>query len=99
MEDIQLKIDDNGSGHFFIVEGEEELGEMQVKIDGNHLTVYHTEVQPQAEGKGFAKKLFAAMVDHARKNALQIVPLCTYVLSQLKRHPDEYADVWKKHSH
>lgn len=96
MEEIKLNIDENSFGHFYIYDGEEELGEMEVKISDNDLTVYHTEVQPKAEGKGLAKKLLEALVDHARKNALQVIPLCSYVHLQFKRHPDDYADVWKK---
>jgi predicted GNAT family acetyltransferase len=36
------------------------------------------------------------MVEHARKNKLKVIPLCTYVHVQFKRHPDEYADVWNR---
>lgn len=96
MEEIKLNVDENGFGHFNIYDGEEELGEMEVKISEKDLTVYHTEVQPKAEGKGLAKKLLEALVAHARKNALQIIPLCSYVHLQFKRHPEEYADIWKK---
>ena len=96
MEEIKLTLDEKGDGHFYAMDGGEQLGEMEVNISGDNLTVYHTEVVPQAEGKGLAKKLLATMVDHARKNALKIIPLCPYVHAQFKRHPDEYADVWNK---
>ena len=96
MEEVKLEFLENGHGHFFINEEGEQLGEMEISISGNELTVYHTEVSPKAEGKGFAKKLLAAMVDHARKNALKVIPLCPYVLAQFRRHPEEYADVWAK---
>ncbi|HEU4902844.1 MAG TPA: N-acetyltransferase [Flavisolibacter sp.] len=35
------------------------------------------------------------MVDYARKNGLKVIPLCPYVHAQFKRHPADYADVWK----
>jgi uncharacterized protein len=95
MDEVQLKLDEKGYGHFFILDGDEQVGEMEVSVSDDDLTVYHTEVLPKAEGKGFAKKMLATMVDHARKNALKITPLCPYVHAQFKRHPDEYADVWK----
>ncbi len=72
----------------------EQVGEMVIRINGNNLTVYHTEVAPKAEGKGYAKKLLQAMVDHARTHHLKVIPLCPYVHAQFKRHPEEYADVW-----
>jgi predicted GNAT family acetyltransferase len=96
MENVKLELDENGRGHFYMLDGEEQIGEMEVSISGNNLTVYHTEVLPKAEGKGLAKKLLTTMVDHARKNALKVIPLCPYVHAQFKRHPEEYADVWNK---
>jgi len=96
MDDVKLKLDEKDNGHFYILDGEEQVAEMEISISGNDLTVYHTEVLPKAEGKGLAKKLLATMVDHARKNALKVIPLCPYVHAQFKRHPEEYADVWNK---
>ncbi|MBC7948678.1 MAG: N-acetyltransferase [Chitinophagaceae bacterium] len=96
MSDIKLNLDEKGFGHFYALDGEEQLGEMEISISGNNLTVYHTEVSPKAEGKGLAKKLLAAMVDHARKNALKVIPLCPYVHAQFKRHKGEYVDVWNQ---
>jgi uncharacterized protein len=96
MEEVQLYLDEKNHGHFYISENDEQIAEMQIGITGNDLTVYHTEVLPQYEGKGVAKKLLAAMVDYARKNQLKVIPLCPYVLAQFTRHPQQYEDVWKK---
>ncbi|WP_152267530.1 GNAT family N-acetyltransferase [Agriterribacter humi] len=96
MEDVKLELNEKGHGHFYILDGEEQVAEMVISIAGDMLTVYHTEVLPKAEGKGLAKQLLAAMVDHARKNGLKVIPLCPYVHAQFKRHPDDYADVWHK---
>jgi len=96
MEDVKLDLDKNNRGHFFILDQEEQIAEMEVSVSGNNLTVYHTEVLPKAEGKGLAKKLLFTMVDYARKNALKVTPLCPYVHAQFKRHPEEYIDVWNQ---
>lgn len=96
MEEVTLKLNEKGHGGFYIMDGDEQLGEMEIGISGNHLTAYHTEVVPKAEGKGLAKKLLEAMVGYAREHALKVIPLCPYVLAQFKRHPEEYADLWKK---
>lgn len=95
MEVVQLALDEKKYGRFFIKENDEQIAEMQIGISGNDLTVYHTEVLPQAEGKGLAKMLFLDMVDYARQHQLKVIALCPYVLAQFKRHPDEYADVWE----
>jgi len=96
MQSIELQLNEKGRGAFFYSEQDKRLGEMEISVSGNHLTVYHTEVVPEMEGKGVAKQLLAAMVDHARTHRLKVIPLCPYVLAQFKRHPDEYADVWEK---
>lgn len=96
MEDIKLTLNDKGRGAFTIEEGNEQPGEMVIGIAGENLTVYHTEVSPEAEGKGYAKKLLTAMVAHARTNNLKVIPLCSFVHAQFKRRPDEYADIWHR---
>lgn len=96
MEDVQLKLNEKGHGGFYIADGNEQLGEMVVSVSGDYLTVYHTEVSPKVEGKGFAKKLLTTMVDYARSQGLKVIPLCPYVHAQFKRHPEEYSDVWEK---
>lgn len=93
MEQIQLTMDGD-EGTFRVSENGEQLGEMVISINDAKLTVYHTEVSDKAEGKGLAKKLFQSMVDHARQHQLKIVPLCSFVRAQLKRHAADYADVW-----
>ena len=96
MEEIQLQLDNNGDGAFYLKVDGEQIGEMVININGKLLTVYHTEVSEKAEGNGYGKKLLKAMVDHARVNQLKVKALCPYVHAQFKRHPDEYADIWKE---
>ena len=95
MEQVQLTLNEKKHGRFYINENDEQIAEMQIGISGNDLTVYHTEVLPDYEGHGLAKKLLSAMVDYARKNQLQVIALCPYVFAQFKRHPQEYDDIWK----
>ncbi len=96
MEDVTFNLDKKGHGNFYILDGDEQIAEMEVSVSGNDLTVYHTEVSPKAEGKGLAKKLLYTMADHARKNGLKVFALCPFVYAQFKRHPEEYADLWNK---
>jgi predicted GNAT family acetyltransferase len=96
MNEVTLKLNEKGHGAFFIMNGEQQLGEMVVSVSGKTLTVYHTEVAAEAEGKGLAKNMLNAMVDYVRKNNLKVIPLCPYVHAQFQRHPADYADVWNK---
>ncbi|MEO6894960.1 MAG: GNAT family N-acetyltransferase [Ginsengibacter sp.] len=95
MEKVQLDLDKEGHGDFYIDENNEQVGKMIIGIYDKELTVYHTEVLPKAEGKGLAKQLLNAMVDYAREKNLQVIVMCPYVLAQFKRHPDQYGDIWK----
>lgn len=94
--EVNLKVDDQGQGAFYIMDDAEQLGEMVVNISDKALTIYHTEVSNKAQGKGLAKKMMNTMIDYARKNHFKVIPLCTYVHAQFKHHPDEYADIWNK---
>jgi len=96
MNTVGLRLNEIGRGGFYIMDGEEEIGEMLVSKAGNDLRVYHTEVTPEYEGKGLAKKMLDELVAYARKNNLKVIALCPYVHAQFTHHPDEYADVWKK---
>ena len=96
MEIIKLELDEKKHGGFNLYEDGKKLGEMTVSLKENLMTVYHTGVEPEAEGKGFARKLLDEMVAYVRQNNLMVLPLCPYVHAQFKRRPDEYADIWKK---
>ena len=96
MQDIKFEINKSGRGTFFFEEGGKRLGEMEISISDEILTVYHTEVLPEMEGKGLATKLLEAMVGHARAHQLKIIPLCPYVSSVFKKNPEKYRDVWYK---
>jgi len=96
MTEIKLELNEKNHGAFNLYEDGKKLGEMVISVAGSLLTVYHTEVAAEAEGKGYAKLLLDAMTAHARENKLMVLPLCPYVHAQFKRHPDEYNDIWQK---
>lgn len=96
METVTIVEREKGQQAFVIREGEEKLAEMVFDVTGNIMTVYHTEVFPKAEDKGFGKLLVSAMADHARHHQLKVIPLCVFVQAQFKRHPELYSDVWQK---
>jgi predicted GNAT family acetyltransferase len=99
MNDIQLRLNDNGRGAFVFEKDGDRVAEMQIGIMGSNLTVYHTEVSEKWKGQGIASKLLSAMVDYAKEHHLTVIALCPFVLAQFKRHPAQYADVWNQHWH
>ncbi len=99
MNDIELRLDSNGKGSFFIDQQGERLAEMEISIAGNNLTVFHTEVSDKLKGQGVAVKLLSTMVAYVREHQLKVIALCPYVSAQFKRHPELYKDIWNQHWH
>ena len=95
-DEVKLNLNEKGFGAFTISENDALSAEMVLSIENQIITVYHTEVFPQAEGKGFAKKLLSTLVEYAREHSMKIIPLCPFVHAQFNRHPAEYEDVWLK---
>ncbi|MBS7229602.1 N-acetyltransferase [Flavobacterium psychroterrae] len=96
MPQVQLKLDEKQHGGFQLIEKDKKIGEMVLSISGTILTVYHTEVDEEFNGKGYAKVLLDEMVAYVRKHKYTVKALCPYVFAQFTRHPDEYADIWEK---
>jgi predicted GNAT family acetyltransferase len=96
MDEVTLRLNEKNHGAFYLMQNGEQVGEMVIGIFDKTLTVFHTEVLPQAEGKGLAMKLVDAMVAYAREHHLMVIPRCAYVHLQFKKHPETYADIWQK---
>jgi predicted GNAT family acetyltransferase len=99
MNEIVLKMEDNGKGTFVLEEKAERMAEMVIAISESNLTVFHTEVSNKLKGQGVAAKLLSTMVEYARAHQLKVIALCPYVSAQFKRHPDQYQDIWNQHWH
>ena len=91
----------------YIVEREETAGNGRyvVHLDGGAegemtfrktapsvITIDHTGVPHAFRGAGIAQLLVDKMVADARAEGTKIVPLCSYVVAQFRRHP-EWADL------
>ncbi|RPH41366.1 MAG: N-acetyltransferase [Burkholderiales bacterium] len=61
-------------------------------IDDGTMRIHHTEVPYPLEGRGIAAALTRTAIDHARASGLRVQPLCSYVRTWLRRHP-EHADL------
>ncbi len=97
MENTQVIFkQENINGEVQLFSEGQKAGKMDISVADGKLRVYHTEVNAEHEGKGFAKLLLDQLVAYASENQLRIIPLCPYVHAQFKRHPEDYAHVWLK---
>jgi predicted GNAT family acetyltransferase len=52
------------------------------------MIITHTFVPPEFRGRGIAEKIVRFALDDARARHLRIDPVCSYVASFIRRHPD-----------
>lgn len=55
----------------------------------DRIVLVHTEVPPALEGHGIAAKLVQTAIEFARSNRLRVVPVCPYVATYLRKHPED----------
>lgn len=77
---------------FLDEDGEKSVGYIDYMTEPDTLVLTHTVVYDQFGGRGFAAQLTKAVLDDARAQGKQIVPVCSYIQSYLGKHP-EYADL------
>ena len=68
-------------------------GLSQYRLEGERITIYHTEVEPEYEGRGLGDELARAALDDVRGRGLVLVPLCPFIAAYIRGHPDDYLDL------
>lgn len=74
-----------------VVDGE-VVGELRYRVRPDRIALIHTEISPALEGRGLGARLVAGALDDIRARQQRINPICPFVRSYLRRHP-EYADL------
>ena len=59
---------------------------------GKKIIYTHTEVPETLEGSGIGSALARHVLDFARENGLQVMPLCPFIAAYIRKHP-EYRDI------
>ena len=72
--------------------GDRLAGEIRYTLDGEVVTMVHTEIDPADEGTGLGQTLVAGALDDVRGQGRRVRPICPYVAKYIARHP-EYADI------
>lgn len=68
-------------------------GEMTYRwVSPGVIAIDHTGVPPQYRGQGIAEELVKKAIADARAEDVRIIPHCSYVAAQFRRHP-EWADL------
>ena len=75
-----------------IIPDSDAIGRLTWVARGGARIADHTIVPPEIGGRGVAAALVDALVADARTEGFKIVPACSYVDAQFRRHP-EWADL------
>lgn len=85
-----IKVDHNAAAQQYEARIDRHLAVAEYSMSGNTITFTHTFVPPVLRGRGVASKLIQTALEEARSEELMVVPLCSFVASYIRRHP-EYA--------
>ena len=85
---------DNTEHHRFELDADGHVAFSNYKRDGSTLTIMHTEVPKELNGRGVGSALARGLLDIARAQKLKVVPLCPFVAGYIAKHP-EYVDLLK----
>ena len=94
-----LTIIRNAARHRFEADVEGYRSELVYRQNGRRLVLVHTEVPEELAGRGIGGQLVQAAVEAAIAEGLRVVPLCSFALSWLRKHPELAARVdvdWPK---
>lgn len=91
MSEIRREL--TGSKGRYVYEADGAEAELTFSITSPTLVIAdHTEVPDAFRGQGIGMKLAERLIADARAQGFKVFPLCPFVKSQFRRHPD-WADV------
>jgi predicted GNAT family acetyltransferase len=92
-----VTVDDPAAGRWELRSGDRVVGVAQYALvdptesSPERVVFFHTEVEPEFEGRGLASVLARAALDGVIASGRTIVTICPYIRAWVKRHPDPYA--------
>jgi predicted GNAT family acetyltransferase len=90
ISDIAIEREDGATGGRYVMrypDGAE--GEMAYRrVQPGVISIYHTETPYQHRGHGHALQMVERGIADARAEGNKVIPSCSYVAAQFRRHPD-----------
>ncbi len=83
---LELVKNEKANQFEMVVEGRTAI----INYQQNHFTItlLHTEVPPELEGKGVATAIIEKTLMYIEKNHLRLIPLCPFIVIYIKKHPE-----------
>ncbi len=90
---MKIDVTDNvDAGRYEAHADGQQAGYIDYRIRDGRISLVHTEVHNDFEGKGVGSTLVKRALAKVADAALELLPVCPFVASYVERHP-EYADL------
>jgi uncharacterized protein len=86
------EIRDNTEQHRFELDAEGGTAVMYYRLAAGVITLQHTEVPAELNGRGIGSALVRGVLDLVRSRGLKVIAKCPFVAAYMGRHP-EYNDL------
>lgn len=100
MENAAPEVAHNAAGARFELVVHGRTAHLDYQIAGNRIRFVHIEVPPSERGHHYSEALTRAGLDYARRERLEVVPICPFVRTYLSHH-SEYLPLvdehWREH--
>ena len=63
-------------------------------VGADSILIKHTEVDPKFEGRGYGSAMLKGVLDKARANGKNVIPVCQFAAAYIRRHK-EFHDLVK----
>jgi hypothetical protein len=83
-----MPVTHNADRHRYELPTDHGLAIAVYRQQGDSRVFTHTEVPPEDEGKGLGAEVVRAALEDTRRQGLKIVPLCSFVVAFVRRHPE-----------
>lgn len=72
------------------IQGKKALINYQKKGEDTY-NLYHAEVPPEFEGRGFGSRLVKGALEQIKADGKRFIPTCPFIVAYVRRHPEYQA--------
>jgi predicted GNAT family acetyltransferase len=87
-EDISVR-DNAAESRYELHVGDRVAGMILYETSPGVVTMVHTEIDPDFEGRGLGSRLIAEALADVRRRGLRVVIRCPFIRHYLTRHPED----------
>ncbi len=84
----QIALVNNATAHRFEMKVGDAMAMIAYMLTPTKITLTHTEVDESLEGKGAGTAVVEKVLHYIEDHHLKLEPLCPFVVTYLKRHPE-----------